>query len=95
MKKFLIYFLPFLLFAQESGTILGHVKDAKTGEGLPGVNIMVKGTYYGTASGLTGEYRIQSISEGSYDIEISRASSVIMILLVSLIASSTYRPGIQ
>ena len=71
MKKFLIYFLPFLLFAQESGTILGHVKDAKTGEGLPGVNIMVKGTYYGTASGLTGEYRIQSISEGSYDIEIS------------------------
>mgnify|MGYP000052939725 FL=1 len=71
MKKFLIYFIPYLLMAQSTGTIMGHVKDAKTGEGLPGVNVIVKGTYYGTASGLNGDYRIQNISQGSYDIEIS------------------------
>ena len=38
---------------------------------LPGVNIIVKGTYYGSSSDLEGRYRLNDISPGSYDIEVS------------------------
>ena len=34
------------LYAQETGGLQGVVKDAKTGDPLIGVNILVKGTYY-------------------------------------------------
>ena len=38
---------------------------------MPGVNIMIKGTYYGTSSDLQGKYKINNISPGSYDVEVS------------------------
>ena len=31
----------------DKGRIQGKVVDAKSGEGLPGANVTVKGTYYG------------------------------------------------
>ena len=40
------------LSAQSKGTITGQIIDKENGEGLPGVNVMVKGTYFGAASGL-------------------------------------------
>src|SRR5208283_4675071 len=40
----------FPVIAQSSGSITGKIVDAKTGEGLPSVNVLVKGTYYGTSS---------------------------------------------
>ena len=60
-----------MLFAQNSGTISGKITDEKSGVGMPGGNIMIKGTYYGTASDVDGNYRITNINPGSYDIEIS------------------------
>ncbi|MDZ7623894.1 MAG: hypothetical protein U5J96_05525 [Ignavibacteriaceae bacterium] len=46
MKKFLIIYFLFTLMvgAQQTGNIAGNVTDATTGEGLPGVNIILKGT---------------------------------------------------
>ena len=69
----LILFLFFLtsINAQGTGTLTGLINEASNGSGLPGVNVMVKGTYYGAASDLEGRYRIDNISPGSYDIEIS------------------------
>ena len=64
-------FLLTIINAQEFGTIAGTIKEAGNGLGLPGVNVMVKGTYYGTASDLDGRYKINNISPGSYDVEIS------------------------
>ena len=32
---------------------------------------MIKGTYYGTATGMDGSFLIKNINPGSYDIEIS------------------------
>jgi len=72
MKRYLIIALfPIFLLAQDSGLISGRIIDSKTNEGLAGVNVMVKGTYYGAASDLDGRFRITGISFGTYDIEAS------------------------
>ncbi len=47
-------------FAQEM-TITGKVTDKSTGEVLPGVSVVVKGTTNGTATNLDGEYTFQSV----------------------------------
>lgn len=60
-----------LSFPQESGNLAGKITDEKSGEGLPGVNIILKGTYYGAATDINGSFRINSISTGNYTIEIS------------------------
>ena len=60
-----------MLFSQQDATIQGVVRDGETDEPLPGVNVIIKGTYYGAASASDGKYIITGISPGSYDIEIS------------------------
>lgn len=66
-----IYFVFFSvsLFAQ-GGTISGKIVDTSN-EGLLGVNIILKGTYYGAATDINGNYKITNISPGIYNIEIS------------------------
>jgi len=59
------------VYAQGTGSLTGTVKDAVTGEALPGVNIIFKGTYYGDATDINGKFRINSISEGTYNVAIS------------------------
>lgn len=39
--------------------IMGHVKDAKTGEAIPFVNIVVKGTTLGTLTDFNGNYSLE------------------------------------
>ena len=60
MKVISLVFLLAIINAQEYGTIAGTIKEAGNGSGLPGVNVMVKGTYYGTASDLNGRYKINT-----------------------------------
>jgi outer membrane receptor protein involved in Fe transport len=67
----LILLVAGLSFAQNTGSIAGKITDAKNNEELPGVNIILKGTYYGAATDLRGGYKIESISPGNYTIEIS------------------------
>ncbi len=66
MKKILLtwFMLVFVLtaWAQER-TVSGKVTD-ETGEGLPGVNVLVKGTTNGVVTDLDGNYKI-NVSEGS------------------------------
>lgn len=45
-------------FAQAQQTITGTVTDLTTGEGLPGVNVLIKGTTTGTVTDAEGNYRI-------------------------------------
>lgn len=73
MKKFFItyFFFALTLFAQQTGSLSGKVTDAANGEPLPGVNIILKGTYYGTASDINGNFNITNISVGSYNVDIS------------------------
>lgn len=45
-------------------TVTGTVTDTKTNEGLPGVNVLVKGTSIGTQTDVQGRYQI-AVPEGS------------------------------
>jgi len=62
-----LHWLAFLVFAQllfaftvtaQQQTVTGKVTDSETGEALPGVNIVIKGTTTGTISDVDGNYRI-------------------------------------
>lgn len=61
----------FSLYAQETGTITGKITDKANKEGLPGVNVVLKGTYYGAATDFDGNFRIKNINPGTYNIEVS------------------------
>jgi len=61
-----------LSFAQNrSGAIEGTILDAKTGEPLIGVNIVVLGTYLGTSTDMNGRYLISNIKPAEYSLEVS------------------------
>ena len=68
MKNFKIIIFGILLllvsksFAQQ--TLTGIVKDNVTGEGLPGVTILKKGTLKGTSSDFDGKFTLANIKSG-------------------------------
>lgn len=77
MKKIVVLFLTTLLFyavnlfAGTTGKIAGTVTDAKTGEPLPGVNVAVVGTTYGSVTDFDGNYAVINLSPGTYTIRVS------------------------
>jgi iron complex outermembrane receptor protein len=54
---FMVLLSSAMLFAQDR-TVSGRVTDADTGEGIPGVNIMIQGTTSGTVSDIDGNYTV-------------------------------------
>lgn len=56
------------LFAQNSGKIVGSVKDAETGTPLPGANVLIEGTMMGAASDLDGKFIIMRVPPGRYTL---------------------------
>ncbi len=70
--KILIFIITISVgFGQGLGKLSGSIKEKKTGEGLPGVNVLIKGTYYGSAADMNGNYNISNINPGNYDVEAS------------------------
>ncbi len=67
----ILIILSFNVYAQGTGKIAGTVKDAKSGDPLPGVNILLKGTYYGAATDFNGKYVIKGINPGTYTMQVS------------------------
>ncbi len=69
--------IPFILLfnlivsAQGTGNLSGTITDAANGDALIGVNVILKGTYYGAATDIDGHFHINSINEGSYNVEVS------------------------
>lgn len=57
-----LYLILFLLLSAASyaqnRTVSGKVTDANTGEALPGVNVTIKGTTQGTATGIDGTFTL-------------------------------------
>lgn len=64
LTMFLSVAVSTLLYAQER-TITGKVTDLETGEDLPGVNILVKGTTQGTVTDVEGNYRLSVPSDAT------------------------------
>jgi outer membrane receptor protein involved in Fe transport len=54
---------------QTKGRITGRVTDEATGEPLIGVNVLLKGTYYGGATDPDGVYVISEINPGDYTLQ--------------------------
>jgi iron complex outermembrane receptor protein len=74
MKRFLLASLMVLisgtfLFAQER-SVSGTVKDAATGEGIPGVNILIQGTTSGSVSDIDGKFQLQ-VPSGAVTLVLS------------------------
>lgn len=71
MKRKLILFLlfqTFLLFGQETGTLFGHISNARSGARLDGVEVSIIGTSISTKTDSVGNFRIKDIQEGNYTI---------------------------
>ncbi len=58
-------------FAQGSGSIKGHVYDKKTGEPLPGANVVIVKTSLGAATAFDGSYVVRNVPAGPRQVKIS------------------------
>ncbi len=67
----ILFLLPLAIQAQTVFTIQGKITDSSNGQTLPGVTIMLKGTYFGTSSDVDGNYKIPNVKEGTYNLEVS------------------------
>ncbi|MBS1272538.1 MAG: Colicin I receptor [Candidatus Marinimicrobia bacterium] len=66
---FLLAFFPILVFGE--GAIQGTVTNAKTGEPLVGVNVLLAKTDYGAATDEAGEFQISNIPNGAYTLKVT------------------------
>ncbi|MFP4549139.1 MAG: TonB-dependent receptor [Fidelibacterota bacterium] len=56
-----------LLMAQE-GSVRGYITDRETQSPLVGVNVIVENTKFGAASDITGQYQIDNLPAGTYNL---------------------------
>jgi len=66
-----IFFASFAAVAQDFGAIHGKVRDAQTGEALPGANIQVLGTTLGQSADNSGVFLIKRVPPGVYSLRAS------------------------
>jgi outer membrane receptor for ferrienterochelin and colicins len=77
MRRFfsaLVAALCVMLSAEAQDTdahIHGHVIDRSTGEHLPYIVVILKGTTIGVATESTGHYMIRNVPEGTFTVEVS------------------------
>ena len=80
MKRYLLFQIALFvfifsashsIFAQNTASVSGVVKDASTGEILVGANVYFKGTSIGTTSDENGKYEIRNIPEGTYTFDVT------------------------
>jgi len=62
--------LTFFLHAQ-TGKIAGKIVDGKTGETLPGATVLIEGTTKGASADFDGNFSLNSIQPGTYNLVIS------------------------
>jgi len=70
MKKLLLlsFILVFKMLQQavaQNKTVSGTVTDQATGQGLPGVSVIVKGTMVGVATSADGSYSVNVPANGN------------------------------
>ncbi|HKT61331.1 MAG TPA: carboxypeptidase-like regulatory domain-containing protein, partial [Gemmatimonadales bacterium] len=55
-----------------TGTVLGRVTDARTGQGLEGAEVLLERTRWRAVTGEEGRYRLEEIEPGSYTLSVRR-----------------------
>src|SRR5688572_17915511 len=102
MKKSLWIFTAMILFSlgftpQQSRTVTGKVTSAEDGNGMPGVNVLVKGTKNGTVTDAQGGYSITLSAHGgtlifsfigyeSKEVKIGNSNVIDVVLSPDLVA---------
>ena len=79
MKKLLLlitllFIQTLIVFAQNTGRIVGHIKDKDTGEDIIGANVIIEGTHLGAASDIDGNYAVNNVPPGEYNLIVSMIS---------------------
>ncbi|MCB9219696.1 MAG: TonB-dependent receptor [Ignavibacteriales bacterium] len=59
------------VFAQGNGKIIGTITDSNTNDFLPGANVILEGTNFGSATDRFGTYRIDNVPPGNYTLRVS------------------------
>ena len=98
MKRAITIFILFssALFAQNSGKIQGQILDQASGEALLGVNIILEGTYYGAATDFEGNYTIEGITPGTYNVKATLIGFKQMIFTgIEVVANRTTQLNIK
>ena len=67
----LLFALPSVALAQNTGKLSGRVTDAQTGDALIGANVFLPALARGAATDIDGNYTILGIPVGQYDITYS------------------------
>ena len=60
-----IFLLAFTSVSVSSITVIGTATDADSGDSLPGVNVLVKGSSTGTVTDINGHFRLDSVSQSA------------------------------
>jgi len=55
----------------QTGSIEGRVTDAESGEPLPGVNVILRGTNIGAATRSDGTFALEDVTTGTYTLRAS------------------------
>ena len=63
--------LSITAFAQRSGTLVGSVTDATTGEAIIGATARVLGSTQAASTDVSGKFSLQNLAKGSYTMEFS------------------------
>ena len=76
MKSLLKLFIVILLFNQSYaqknvGSLFGKITDKISKESLPGVNVIINGTSFGAATDIDGNYKIENVPVGNYQVRAS------------------------
>ncbi len=57
--------------AQRTGTVVGTVRDAHTGETLPGASVRIEGTTLGAATDTDGRFTVLDVPAGDHAVLVS------------------------
>lgn len=71
LTLFIILFMAAVVWAGTTGKIAGVVKDAVSGDLMPGVNIMLENTTLGAVTNMEGYYTILNVPPGEYTLRAS------------------------
>ncbi|MFZ5431049.1 MAG: TonB-dependent receptor [Bacteroidota bacterium] len=75
--------------------IFGHVIDAKTGEHLPFVNLLIKGTRIGTFTDASGHYLLTNLPEGRHVLQVQSIGYAPAEVAIEAIAKTTREVDIK
>jgi len=67
----IITFLLSFTHLAYAGNVSGKVTGSSSGDFLPGANVMLDGTNYGTSSDRFGNYKIGGVPEGDYTLKVT------------------------